>query len=381
MTTLEGVSIAIFLPRCLGHGGAEHLSLNLATGFVARGARVTFVLQEEGGDLVEARPPGTEVVSLCAGRSLQALPRLARYLRRAQPDIVLAQTNYSNVIALLARVLSGSRARVIAFQHSPFSIEITAQDGGKSRWQHGVLPILYRVLLPRADAIVAVSRAVADDLADALGWPRERVDMIYNAVVLPDSAVRASLPIDHPWLGGEEPVFLAVGRLQPVKDYATMLEAFARLVRRRPARLIVLGDGPERPRMASQCEALGIADRVDLHGWEDNPLAYMSRATALVLSSRYEGFGIVLVEALSCGTPVISTDCPGGPREILLAGRLGELVPVGDSGAMAAAMERVLEGRPDREALRVRARDFELEPIVEQYVTLFRRVLGAADGH
>jgi glycosyltransferase involved in cell wall biosynthesis len=223
---------------------------------------------------------------------------------------------------------------------------------------------------PWADGIVAVSQGVADDLAQQIGIPRERIQVILNPIVTPELQRKAKAPLEHPWFSpGQPPVVLAVGRLHPQKDYPTLLEAFAQVRQARPARLLILGEGGERSRLEALIHQLGLEEDVSLPGFVENPFAYMSHASVFVLSSRWEGLPTVLIEALYCGAPLVATDCPSGPREILANGQYGRLVPVSDVRALAKAVEVTLDGdtpSPPPESWR----PFELKTVVDQYTRL-----------
>jgi glycosyltransferase involved in cell wall biosynthesis len=222
---------------------------------------------------------------------------------------------------------------------------------------------------PRADAIVGVSDGVVRDLASLTGIPAGRMRTIYNPVVTPELLAQAQAPAPHPWLeDGGPPVVLGVGRLVPQKGFATLLEAVARLRRERRLRLLVLGEGRHRRALERQARRLGLGADFALPGFAPNPFAYMARAAVFVLPSFYEGLPGVLIQALACGCPVVSTDCPDGPREILADGAYGPLLPVGDAAALAAAIARVLDHPPERERLRRRGLDFGAEPAVRAYL-------------
>jgi glycosyltransferase involved in cell wall biosynthesis len=246
----------------------------------------------------------------------------------------------------------------------------------QSKPRQRALPRLMRRTYAMADAIVAVSKTVADDLGSVAGIPRHSITTIYNPVVTPNLPSRASESMDHPWFApGAPPVVLSVGRLAPVKDFPVLLRAFARVRAVRDAKLIILGEGkdaPETSRRRAELMALatelGVAADVQLPGFAQNPLAYMARAAVFVLSSTWEGFGNVLVEALACGCPVVSTDCPSGPAEILDRGRYGRLVPVCDDVAMAEAILATLDAPPDPEVLRARGALFSADRAVESYL-------------
>jgi glycosyltransferase involved in cell wall biosynthesis len=226
-----------------------------------------------------------------------------------------------------------------------------------------------------AEAILAVSNGVADDLAAVAALPRQAIRTIYNPVVTPDLQARASAPLDHPWFApGAPPVLLGVGRLAAQKDFATLIRAFARVRARRPVRLMILGEGKKRRELEELADSLGVRQDLALPGFEENPFAYMARAAVFVLSSAYEGLPGVLIQAMASGCPVVSTDCPSGPMEILEHGSYGPLVPVGDDIAMAEAIQTVLDAPPSQERLRVRAAEFSMDRAVEQHLEVLFEV-------
>jgi glycosyltransferase involved in cell wall biosynthesis len=223
---------------------------------------------------------------------------------------------------------------------------------------------------PWASSVVAVSRGAADDLARAAGLPRDLVEVVYNPVITPEAVVAARRPPDHPWFApGQPPVILGVGRLTQQKDFPTLLRAFAEVRRRRAARLMILGEGEDRDELTSLAAELGVSDDVALPGFQDNAMAYMAGSRLFVLSSAWEGLPTVLIEALAAGARVVSTDCPSGPREILQDGRLGALVPVGDSSALAEAMVVALD-RPAAALPSDALTPFTKEAAVDHYLRL-----------
>jgi glycosyltransferase involved in cell wall biosynthesis len=232
------------------------------------------------------------------------------------------------------------------------------------------MPYLIRKSYPSADGIIAVSSGVADDLAEATGIPRESIDVIYNPVVTPEVATASREAVDHPWLApGEPPVVMGIGRLTPKKDFTTLLQAFAEVRREVPARLMILGEGPERAVLEGLVRTLDLAANVALPGFVGNPYAYLARASLFVLSSRWEGLPTVLIEAMFCGAPVVSTDCPSGPREILNGGRYGRLVPVGDLAALAQAITAGITGNI-QPAPPESWRAFELGVVADRYLEM-----------
>ena len=243
-------------------------------------------------------------------------------------------------------------------------------------WKRRYLPGLLRHAYPMADAIVAVSDGVADRLARKTGLPRAAIRTVYNPVVVPELPALAAEPVAHPWFRpGGPPVVLGVGRLVEQKDFPTLLRAFALVRQRRPARLVILGDGPAEARRDLEAVAagLGCAEDLDLPGFVANPFAYMARASVFALSSLHEGLPGALIQALACGCPVVSTDCPSGPSEILEHGRHGRLVPVGDHEALASAILACLDDPSGREERVARAAAFGLERAVDRYLALIGR--------
>jgi len=257
-------------------------------------------------------------------------------LRRERPRYLLAANTYANVIAVLAKKLARVQTRTVISEHIILSISIHNSENVRGKY----LPLLAKRIYPWADEIVAVSEGVADDLADTLGLSRNRIQVIYNPVVTPEFFEKTREVLEHPWFQpGEPPVILGVGRLTKQKDFPTLIRAFALVRKRHPCRLVILGEGEERFKLEALISELGISENVDMPGFVDNPYKYMAHAAVFALSSIWEGLPTVLIEALACGTRIISTDCPpSSPRKILGEGRYGTLVPVGDIDALANAL-------------------------------------------
>jgi glycosyltransferase involved in cell wall biosynthesis len=346
-------------------GGAERGALKLAEGLAERDFHVDLVLAAAEGPRMDEVPPRVRVVDLRARRVATSVPALARYLRRERPAAIASVLDHANIAVLWARRLAGYRGRVIVIEQNTLSV---AARNGKSL-RDRMMPRVVARFYPWADYVVGVSAGVVDDLALYVDLAPERTRVIVNPIVTSDLFEKRAASVDHPWFANGTPVFVAAGRLQPQKDFPTLLRALGKVVARQPARLLVFGEGPERGRLEALVEELGLGEHVQLPGATDNPYAYMARAAAFVLSSRWEGLPTVLVEALSCGVPVISTDCPSGPHEILAAGRYGALVPVGDVDGLARAMSAALDGRLPS-APRESWRPYEVDAVVDQYVPL-----------
>jgi len=361
--------IAVFLPNLAG-GGAERMMLHLARGFVERGYRVDLVLARAEGPYMDEIPDGVDLVTLDAGKApgyaaMGSLRPLVGYLRRHDPDALLSAMSRINVVAILAATIARTDTRLVVSERNHLSSYVRQTDETGVR----ALPWLVGLAYPVTDGIIPISNGVADDLAGTAGPDRDSMDVVYNPVVIPEISDRAAEPVDHEWFGSGEPaVVLGVGSLSRQKDFPTLVRAFARLRQQRETRLVVLGEGSERERVEAVAESEGVADEVWMPGFVDNPYRYMQRADVFALSSAWEGFGNVVVEAMACGTPVVSTDCPSGPAEILDDGTYGPLVPVGDDAALADAVGSVLEDPPAESLLTDRAAQFRYDVIADQYL-------------
>jgi glycosyltransferase involved in cell wall biosynthesis len=310
--------LALFLPSLAG-GGAERAMLNLATGFAARGFRTDLVLARAEGPYLPLVPPAVRVIDLNVSRVLRALPPLTAYLRRERPVALLAALNYANLVAMVAAHVPGARTRTAISIQNTLSKEMQGTWNGRER----AIPWLFRVFHRWAHSIIAVSDGVADDFARVTRTPRARIDVIYNPVITPALIAAAAERPGHPWFDDpSRPVVLGVGRLTHQKNFPALVEAFALVQRDHNARLVILGEGPERPALEAHVRQHGVQDCVALPGFLDNPYACMARASVFALSSWFEGLPTVLIESLAVGTPVVSTDCESGPREILRGGAL-----------------------------------------------------------
>ncbi len=357
-------TIALFLPSLAG-GGAERVMLNLAGGLARRGLPVDLVLAGADGSFVDQVPAGVHVVDLGTRRVLRSIPGLIQYLRRRRPSVLLTAMDHANLVGLWSARLAGVPVRVIPSVHVAYSPAFLATLDWRGRL---LLRLAWRAYR-NAAKVVAVSQGVADHLRRIVGLAVDRVVVIHNPIVFPLLASRAAAPVDEAWYGtGQPPVILGIGRLEPQKDFATLIRAVATLRRDRPVRLRILGEGPLRGDLEALVREQGLEGEAQLAGFCDNPFAQMRHAGVVVLSSIFEGFGNVLVEAMACGTPVVSTDCPSGPAEILGGGRFGRLVGVGDVPALAAAIGATIDQPPDPQVLRARADDFSVDRVVRRYL-------------
>jgi len=347
--------LAFFLPG-LYEGGAERIILNLAKGISARGYAVDLVLARAEGPYMAQIPDTVRLVDLKAPRVLGSVPALVKYLRHEKPTAMLSSL-FANIIALWARRLSGISLRVLISEHNTLSSVVKNQND--PRWQ--AYPKLAGRFYPWANNIIAVSNDVANDLTKVAGISRNLIEVVYNPIVTPDLQDKSEAPLEHPWF--------QVGRLTDQKAFDVLIQAFSLVRKKRPVRLLILGEGENRPALQSLIKQLGLEQDVNLMGFVQNPYPYMAQASLFVLPSRWEGLPTVLVEALYLGIPIVATDCPGGSREILKDGQFGRLVPVDAPLILADAIEGSMNTRrsfPPKESWK----PFNLDFVVDRYINL-----------
>ena len=357
--------IAIFLASLRG-GGAERNMLRLANSLAEKDLKVDLVLAQKDGAYFSDISPQVNLVNLEAKRVLFSLPKLVGYLKQEKPAYLICAMDYVNLIGLWAKFIARVPTRIIVTVRNTLSSE-----GNQSTWKNSLTHRLIHYCYPWADSIVAVSGGVADNLATTVNLPRKDIKVVYNPVVTPNLLLKAQANIDHPWFSSRKsPVMLGVGRLTKQKDFPTLIKAFAIAQQNCSARLIILGEGEERPQLEALVKELGLEDKVSLPGFVNNPFAYMAQAALFVLSSAWEGLPTVLIEAMAVGTPVVATNCKSGPEEILAGGKYGSLVPVGDVEGLAQAMVATLNNPIAPEVLQSRAKQFSQEKSVTEYLKL-----------
>lgn len=359
----RSTEIAFYLPSLRG-GGAERTTLNLANGFADRGYEVDLVLVQAEGEYLPSVSSKVNLIDFNTKRVLHSLPKLTRYLRKKKPKAIISALHHANVICSWAVNLANTNTKTILTARDIFS----SNQSNRNIHSKVFINLLKHSYL-NADFVVGISKGVVNDLLSILNISdHKNFKVIYNPVINNSIDQQLNCELSHPWFyDGEPPVILAVGRLEPIKDYKTLIYAFKEVKKRRNAKLIILGEGSQRKELEDLVKSLGLSDHVMMPGFVSNPYVYMKKSALLVHSAIAEGFCNVIVEAMYCGTPIVATNGPGGPREILENGKYGSLVPVGDAKIMAKAILEALNAKFDAEILVKRAKDFEVNTILDQY--------------
>lgn len=344
-------------------GGAERVTLTLIHHVLAQGHSVDLLLMKPDGELLDMVPNEVRVIDLRAPRIRNVLFPLWRYMRRERPDAVHVAMWPLTSVGILAHWISGSTARLVVSEHTI----LTHEYGYYGPVRRALMALSIRLLFPKASARVVVSGAAADAISKLARLPRTDLDVIHNPIEIPESTEKNS-EVEALW-GGAGPRILAVGSLKPAKNYPVLLKAFAQIGDPK-AKLMIVGEGLLREELEGLVEELGIRHRVIMPGFFADPWPFYASADLFVLSSDYEGFGNVLVEAMAAGLKIVSTDCPEGPAEILDHGRFGRLAPCGDAEALARAIEKSLAESPQPERQRARAAELNNETNVDRYLEL-----------
>ncbi|MBD1855884.1 MULTISPECIES: glycosyltransferase [Leptolyngbya] len=348
--------------------GDTRVIFNLAEGLIARGFEIDLLLASSAQFVLSDLSKQVNVIDLQTpvtartSSMIKLLFPLLHYLRRVQPKTLISNLCFANAIMTLSKFLTFPAPKLVLVEHLALS---TDEHDGEPHSK--LLPLLIRVLYPHADAVISVSQQIGAELRSK--YNLTNVLAIANAVVNSRLTEQAQSDLDHPWFASDEiPVFLGAGRFAAQKDFTTLIRAFSILRQEMPARLVILGDGALRSQLEAQIQSLGLQADVELPGFVYNPYQYMSRATAFVLSSRWEALPTVLIEAMACGCQVIATQCRSGVDEILSGGEFGQIVPIADPVAMAAAMKNSIQHPISPRLLKFRADDFSIEQAVDRYL-------------
>ncbi|MEX1268586.1 MAG: glycosyltransferase [Balneolaceae bacterium] len=360
------------LAATLDGGGAERMLVNLANSLAQKKIRVTFYLVNKKGPFLAEVSDDVQVVDLQAKSGVKSVFfKLRKILKQNRPDIIISTQPHVNTILGLAGI--GLRSKpVLVFREANTPSVKYSDYGFFPRWA-------YKKGHTLADHNIAVSDGVKQDMTGYYGLDPAKVTRIYNPLIDETVYDKAREAADHPWISGGGVLIMAMGRIVPQKDYLTLIRAFSLMNKPAEARLLILGetenDNIYTARVRELIDQLGLQDSVELAGFKDNPFSYLSRASLFVLSSRFEGLPGSLVQAMACGCPVVSTDCPWGPSEILAEGKYGKLVPVGDEEALAQAMAAILDEQHNPQKVIKRAEEFSVENASAQYLSLVQTLL------
>lgn len=357
---MRSPDLTLFLPS-LAAGGAPRIMINVGMYLDVQGYNVEFVLARKEGEFLD----DVEQMSVVGlnSRVIGAVLPLRKYLREKKPTVLMSTTHAANLAAIWATSLARVQTKLVVREPTTLSNQAKEFTTSKDK----LIPPLVKYSYPHADQFIAISKGVKDELTDTVGIDQSKIEVIYNPIITPDIEPKSKEPVEHPWFDEAEPVVLSAGRLTPQKDFRTLIKAFDKLREKLNAKLVILGEGEQRQTLEKLIEEVGQADCIDLHGYVDNPYKYMRKADLFVLSSAWEGFGNVIVEAMACGTPVVSTDCESGPAEILADGEYGCLVPVGNHKQLSKSMVDMLNKEHDVVKIQQRAHEFTPDKVIPQY--------------
>lgn len=368
-----GRPIAVFSPT-LRAGGSEHVLGMLVRRLCERHCSVERVIahrERASSSEEECTEDGAVIRGLGASRMLGAVVPLARYLRQQRPRCLLSSLTYANILVIASAMFSRAGIPVIVREATTVTSYARISRSARNR----LLPALVRRFYRHADRIIAVSEGVRDDLVDNLGVPAEKVRVIYNPVEAARLRGLADREVGHAWFRDRDcPLIVSVARLDESKDFDGLIAAVRLVNQQRPVRFVVIGDGPERRRIESLAAAHGVTDVLWLAGHQENPYQFLARADVFLHPSKVEGLPNAVLEALALGRPIVSSDCRSGPAEILMGGRYGRLVPVGDAKAMARAILDSLAAGPNRSADASALARFDADRIVDAYLDVVSEV-------
>jgi glycosyltransferase involved in cell wall biosynthesis len=318
-------------------GGVGRIIFNLSKGLIEKKYKIEILVNQMTPESFV--DPGISILNLNQPRTYKNFFPIARYLKIKRPKSFMSVIYHGNLVSLAAHAISKSKSRMVVCEH----IALEQALGNEKFFMRHVLKLLIRIFYRFAGSVVTVSKTAADELKSH-GVPKNKIEVIYNPVITNDLLAGSDEKIDLPWFNSQTaPIILSIGRLTVQKDFETLIRAAAEVKKQREVKLLILGDGPEKENLNQLIRQLGLESDVLMPGFVKNPYSYFKYSSVFVLSSRWEGLPTVLIEALAFGVPIVSTDCPAGPKEILQEGKLGRLVEVGDAKAMSNAIIETLD--------------------------------------
>ena len=350
-------------------GGIQRYFANMIKEWIADGYTVE-VVNFRDGELFY--PQELEHLVSCVHLGVRnkfvAAFKLWKHLFKNQPKVIISTAHLDNKIVSYLNYFPGIKSQRFVSVHNTYGKSGRRDPSGLARKVEEIKK-LYKL----NHGVIAVSEGIQADLQENVGLKDVPVHVIWNGAITRETLERSRESVDHPWLSDTQgvPVLVTAGGLRQQKDHRTLIDSFAEVRSRKDCRLIVLGEGPLRDELEERAQEQGVAADVDLYGFVDNPYAWMAKADCFVLSSLWEGLPTVLIEALSLGVPIVSTDCPSGPREILQNGKYGKLVPMSDIEALADAIERTLSGEVENFDPRKAVEPFTARYASQLYLEVF----------
>lgn len=357
-----------FYPGALNLGGVGRLTINLASEMIRQGYQVDLFLTMYKGDYLKDIPKEVKVIK-GKGGALKSIFAFAKYIRENEPDAIISSRDYLNLLNIVVTKLVRKKTQVIVSVH----VDYSGMPIQKQSFRLKILTYALKKLYPKADSIVAVSSGVAKDFSQRYNYPLDKIEVIYNPTYLEESYSSNRELEFEAFYQTELPVVIGVGRLNDQKNFSLLIEAFEEVNKQIESKLIILGEGANRPELEKMIEDKRLKDRVLLPGFVPNPIDYIKRSNVFVMSSSWEGFGNVIVEAMGTGISVVSTDCPSGPAEILNNSKYGTLVSMNNKEEMSKAIIELIKKPLNSEWIISRAKDFSVATIANQYLSLIKK--------
>lgn len=337
--------------------------------FAKKGYDVSIILRRNIGEYLTTIPESVKIIPFSTQSKTKIISELVKVLKKEQFDIAFTVTPSLNTYLIISRALAKCKTKVVINEPQNTLTFFFKTKFSLQKLSYLTIPLFYRF----ADGIIAISKGVGENLRKIALVPPQRIHIIYYPSFTEENLERSEQPIEHEWFKSTEtiPVVIGLGRLVKVKNFQLLINAVKIVSEKRPVRLMILGHGVLMDELQAQINDLNLNDFVRLEGFKLDTVTWLNKADVFVLSSNYEGFGMVVVEALTAGTTVVATDCNFGPAEILENGKYGYLVPVGDVKAMADKIEFAIDHPMNSEVLIDRAREFGVDTVMPQYEKLF----------